>query len=120
MQTPFVLPEVEAGIVTLWSGSILSIPSGWALCDGNNGTPDLRNKFEVGAGSAYAVDAFGGAIQHTHPFTGDGHYHTLAMGTDINPGPGIQSLTTDTDVTGTTDQTSNLPTYYALAYIMKL
>ena len=37
------------GGIILWSGSIAAIPSGWALCDGNNGTPDLRNKFIVGA-----------------------------------------------------------------------
>lgn len=39
------------GGIIMWSGSVASIPSGWALCDGNNGTPDLRNKFIVGAES---------------------------------------------------------------------
>ena len=38
-----------AGMIMMWSGSIASIPAGWYLCDGNNGTPDLRNKMIVAA-----------------------------------------------------------------------
>lgn len=45
------------GIVCLWSGAIVDIPAGWQLCDGTNGTPDLRDKFIIGAGDTYAVDA---------------------------------------------------------------
>lgn len=41
-------------IIVIWSGEIVDIPAGWALCDGNNGTPDLRNKVLVGAGDAKA------------------------------------------------------------------
>jgi len=50
-----------SGGIVMWSGSVASIPSGWYLCDGNNSTPDLRNRFVVGAGSSYAVGATGGA-----------------------------------------------------------
>jgi microcystin-dependent protein len=63
---------VPAGAILMWSGS--SIPSGWALCDGSNGTPDLRGRFIVSAGQAngtagdinpnYAVNATGGQNQH--------------------------------------------------------
>lgn len=53
-----------SGMVMLWSGSADSIPVGWALCDGSNGTPDLRNRFVVGAGSTYAVGATGGEAEH--------------------------------------------------------
>ena len=52
---------LPAGTIVLWSGSIGSIPAGWVLCNGNNGTPDLRNRFVVGAGSTYSVDASGGS-----------------------------------------------------------
>jgi microcystin-dependent protein len=52
---------IPTGVITLWSGSIASIPSGWALCNGSSGTPDLRDRFVVGAGSTYAVGATGGA-----------------------------------------------------------
>jgi hypothetical protein len=63
-----------AGMIMLWSGSSASIPSGWLLCDGTNSTPDLRNRFVVGAGSTYAVGATGGSanaivVSHTHSFS---------------------------------------------------
>lgn len=82
--------KVQTGMIILWSGSTGSIPSGWVICDGNNSTPDLRNRFVVGAGSTYAVDATGGSttldISHTHTMAGvtsDGtHSHTLTFGTE--------------------------------------
>ena len=73
------------GMIMLWSGSTSSVPNGWRLCDGNGGTPDLRNRFVVGAGSSYAVDATGGsanAVLVSHNHTGStnttgNHSHTL-------------------------------------------
>jgi microcystin-dependent protein len=56
---------VPSGGIILWSGSIAGVPSGWFLCNGSNGTPDLRDRFVVGAGSSYAVDATGGAASVT-------------------------------------------------------
>ena len=44
----------------MWSGTIASIPSGWQLADGTNGSPDLRNRFIVGAGSTYSIGNTGG------------------------------------------------------------
>ena len=89
------------------------------LCDGNNDTPDLRDKFIVGAGSTYAVDATGGDVDHTHTFTSNGHSHSIGAGTSIASGMGSAAFTsTDTD-SGTTDAESSLPPYYSLAYIMK-
>lgn len=63
-----------AGMIMLWSGSSASIPTGWLLCDGSNSTPDLRNRFVVGATSTYAVGATGGSadaivVSHTHTAT---------------------------------------------------
>jgi microcystin-dependent protein len=52
---------VPSGGIIMWSGAIAAIPTGWVLCDGNNSTPDLRDRFIVGAGSTYAVDATGGS-----------------------------------------------------------
>lgn len=54
---------IPAGTIVMWSGS--SIPSGWALCNGSNGTPDLRDRFIVGAGSSYGLGAKGGEATHT-------------------------------------------------------
>jgi hypothetical protein len=67
---------VPSGCILMWSGSIASIPSGWFLCDGTNSTPDLRNRFVVGAGSTYAVNATGGSadaivVSHTHTASTD-------------------------------------------------
>lgn len=91
--TTNILP---AGVITLWSGSIVSIPAGWYLCDGTNSTPDLRDRFVVGAGTTYAVGATGGANTvtldatmipaHTHSVTASGttgnqsadHTHTFS------------------------------------------
>ena len=40
---------MPSGVITMWSGTVATIPTGWVLCDGNNSTPDLRDKFIVGA-----------------------------------------------------------------------
>jgi microcystin-dependent protein len=67
----------------MWSGSTASVPSGWALCDGTNGTPDMRDRFIVGAGNSYAPGAVGGAnsvtlTQAQMPV----HQHTVSLATD--------------------------------------
>jgi microcystin-dependent protein len=110
-QTEFALLSgqtslVPAGVILLWSGSIATIPSGWNLCDGTNGTPDLRNRFVVAAGDTYAVGATGGADSvtldasqmpaHTHTFSGStnttgAHTHTVAAG---NSSGGSNIITT--------------------------
>jgi len=53
------------GIIIMWSGAIGAIPTGWTLCDGTNGTPDLRDRFVVCAGGVYSVGDSGGANDHT-------------------------------------------------------
>lgn len=72
---------VPTGGIILWSGIVANIPSGWVLCDGNNGTPDLRGKFIIGAGGAYAPAAEGGANTHTHDL--QNHVHaTVSVNLD--------------------------------------
>ena len=84
-----------AGMIMLWSGSSATIPTGWLLCDGSNSTPDLRNRFVVGATSTYAVGATGGSadaivVSHTHTatVTDSGHTHSISrrMGFTNNAG----------------------------------
>jgi len=87
--------SVPRGIIVMWSGSINSIPSGWALCDGTNGTPDLRDRFILGISAQENPGGMGGAHSytltvsqlpsHTHMFTTDEageHYHGLYMRED--------------------------------------
>jgi hypothetical protein len=74
------------GMIVMWSGSVASIPTGWRLCDGTNGTVDLRDKFVIGAGNGYAVGATGGAASvssgsagaHSHGGATGSHSLTLA------------------------------------------
>jgi len=136
--TAFALANgIPSGSIVLWSGSIASIPSGWVICDGTNSTPDLRNRFIVGAGSTYAVAATGGTadaivVSHTHTINDPGHFHSINAGgnasNSLNSGGTVNlaSSNTGTEVTGITINSAgssgtnaNLPPYYALAYIMK-
>jgi hypothetical protein len=84
---------VPSGVITMWSGTIATIPAGWYLCNGSNSTPDLRNRFIIGAYSDTAGVAYttitgadtqtGGSkdaivVSHTHTatVTDPGHAHT--------------------------------------------
>jgi hypothetical protein len=142
--TPPAATPIPSGGILLWSGSIGSIPAGYVLCNGSNGTPDLRNRFVAGAGSTYAVDATGGSadavvVSHTHAatVTDPGHLHSFVAtqqtsGTNLSGGsaavnPAVTSNTatavTGISVTnataGVSGTNANLPPYYALCYIMK-
>jgi hypothetical protein len=139
---------VPSGGIIMWSGSIASIPAGWYLCNGSNSTPDLRDRFIVGAGSTYSVAATGGSanaivVSHSHTATSavtdPGHSHAYRTGSGGPPydqvsiasqnsydvGTSTRSATTGITVATTVDSTgssgtnANLPPYYALAYIMK-
>lgn len=80
------------GSIQMWSGAILNIPLGWKLCDGNNGTPNLINRFVVGAGGNYNVGDVGGLdsvvltevqmASHSHNGTtqsSGSHNHTISI-----------------------------------------
>lgn len=84
---------IPTGGIIIWSGAANAIPTGWLLCNGSNGTPDLRNRFVVGAGSTYAVGATGGSadaivVSHTHTasVSDSGHTHGLNYFGDSSTG----------------------------------
>ena len=121
------VPGVPVGGIIMWSGATNNIPSGWALCDGQNGTPNLQDKFIVGAGNTYAVDATGGSadatlVSHTHnllynhgSFGGSSGAVTPRSGNSpVTPG-----ISGRVSTEGSSATNANLPPYYALAYIMK-
>jgi hypothetical protein len=87
---------IPSGVIVMWSGTVAAIPSGWFLCNGLNGTPDLRDRFVIGArqddaGVAKtnvtgALTTSGGSkdavnVSHTHTatVTDAGHTHTTEL-----------------------------------------
>ena len=134
--TSAVITSFVAGMIIMWSGTIASIPSGWLLCNGSSGTPDLRDKFIIGAnadsGGAAKTNITGTPSQtggskdaslpsHTHTATSTvtdpGHLHSYGVGNpsgsntqfDADPAANLNAYTynTNTAVTGITVATSN-------------
>lgn len=132
--------RVPVGTIVIWSGTIDNIPKGWHLCDGTGGTPDLRDKFVVGAGNEYQPKDEGGEKEVTLTIGQmPNHKHILnyyvedasSWGTQadrIDVTDKIRSNSTAqpdnnvrfTGTSGSDKPHNNLPPYYALAYIMKL
>ena len=122
---------IPTGVIVLWSGAANAIPSGYVLCDGNNSTPDLRDRFVVGAGNNYSVNDTGGANtvtlsineipSHTHTYTwqiqGNGPNASKATRAQRRTQAGDQSGNTGSAGGGQAHE--NRPPYYALCYIMK-
>jgi len=135
---------IPKGGIIMWSGAVDQIPEGWALCDGSDGTPDLRDRFVVGAAGGYAVAATGGEASHVltidempshnHSVTDPGHRHAYKHGSSTtssgyaadtnngNPTQYTENATTGISVNnmGGGAAHNNLPPYYALAFIIKL
>ena len=136
---------IPAGFIGMWSGSADAIPSGWWLCNGENGTPDLRDRFIIGAGGSHAAGSSGGNATQTVSLSGQTGATTLTIEQMPSHTHGISSRKVfqgnDTTValassgsnvlgysggsqphahslTGTAD-VSILPPYYALCFIMK-
>jgi len=112
------------GMVMLWHGAVVDIPSGWHLCDGTVGTPDLRNKFVVAAGGSYNPGAEGGDVDHNHTLLETIHVHGIqsqdTVGLGAFPFQLTAQVTDPAASSGYTSTDSHLPPYYALCYIMKL
>lgn len=115
---------IPSGGIIMWSGAINAIPNGWALCNGSNGTPDLRDRFVVGAGSSYSVGGTGGSkdaivVAHSHTATSTssvtdpGHDHTVPAGSSTGAGTkyiigtgNANAVATSTATTGISVSTS--------------
>jgi hypothetical protein len=133
LSTPAQLNSpVPRGVILMWRDPIVTIPAGYALCDGTNGTPDLRGLFIIGAGGSYAPYAQGGSAStgmagsHTHTINATTESLTVGtgavqsgVGTTVVTSVSPQSHTHTANLVGD-HQHSSLPPYVALAYIMKL
>lgn len=137
---PVSAASLPAGVIVMWSGSLDAIPAGWALCDGRNGTPDLRNRFVLGVGAEEYLGSTGGSRTHQH--RAGNHVHQVdpparrrrpVYGYTDYSGAGVRSryykLPEQTydlrafktgPATVVPDSVSYLPPYYNLAFIMKL
>lgn len=107
-------------IIAMWSGSSGNIPPGWQLCDGTNGTPNLRNRFIIGSQGNLNIGDTGGSTSHSHNFTSDGHFH-LNAGTGVIRVGAVRSEDTAISYdTALTDPESGRPPWYTLAIIMRM
>lgn len=130
---------IPSGAIAIWSGSEAGIPAGWNLCNGMNGTPDLRGLFVVGAGGSYAKGAIGGASTvtvsstvtvaghaltasetplHTHSGITDRYstyahaFHWQGSSNDSDEPP-LTSRTAHTEYTGDGDEHGHAGSYYS-------
>lgn len=92
------------GTIIMWSTATATIPSGWSVCDGNNGTPDLRTYFVYGAGVDGDIGTSGGSTTHSHtsPDTNSGgasHTHTYS-GTSGTQNATAKALTSASTIAG--------------------
>lgn len=124
----YVDSAMPTGVILMWSGSIDTIPTGFALCNGMNGTPDLRDRFIIGAGGSYVAHTKGGTatvdLSHTHAYSGttDGSgssgVYASAPGVSVSAQNHTHTYSGTTESAGN-ESTSILPPYYALCFIMK-
>lgn len=118
---------VPVGSIIIWSGAADSIPAGWALCDGQESRPDLRDRFVLGAGTSHAVGETGGSETvtltldqmpaHTHYYNG---YTTMGLNTNGNNTCCIPASAAKTNSNGSSMPHPNMPPYYTLCYIIKI
>lgn len=147
INTSIAVETFPQGGIVMWSGTIATIPSGWYLCDGANNTPNLRNRFIVGAGDTYSPEDNGGYADatlvehshnastnttgsHTHSYTKTNYStsatdhqfagsYNLSQAATNTSSAGNHSHTVTVDSEGVSATNKNLPPYFALAYIMK-
>ena len=87
--------SLPAGSIIPWYGNLADIPDGFALCNGSNGTPDLRDKFITGAGSTYALGDTGGEAEVKLEVDQTvSHYHSFGRHTGNNSGYFLSSAST--------------------------
>lgn len=130
-------PAPEAfmpNMVIMWYGDSGAVPAGWAICDGTNGTPDMRDRFPVGANSTKIKGTTGGSnktgltILTINQIPSHAHSYSIFVlgsgGFNLQPGGDYRSstvgATTSASGGGQGHDHDNTPPYLALHFIMKL
>ena len=132
--------DIPSGVIMIFHGAIDNIPKGYVLCDGNNGTPDLRDKFIIGAGGKYKGGETGGSLYHKHS-AGVSSENIMTEMVEVkvggpggkgrrhrhhdHHGPRKQMISTVADSNGhehevVLDDGENLPPFYSMVFIMKV
>jgi microcystin-dependent protein len=120
---------IPKGMIMMWSGAANTIPAGWRLCDGTEETPNLKDRFIVGAGGTkYKVGDIGGVDSvtltvdqipaHSHGYDGmNGGYFRCDNDNEQRCSP--DGYAGNTAQTGGGQSHENRPPFYALCYVMK-
>lgn len=118
---------IPTGGIIMWSGT--DVPDGWALCNGENGTPDLRGRFVLGASDTHTMGSTGGSeevtltVRQLPPHIHDLEKVSSLSGSNfgIRTGNNLGTIQyIETGSAGNGEPHPNMPPYYTLAYIMKL
>ena len=131
--------NIPYGIIVAWAGNDGNIPPGWAICDGNNGTPDLRGRFILASNDdPYPPGTIGGEMEHTlslneipnhkHQTPNVNNVQVDKLGTADTLEEAVlsvdESVTDNTgDIighSGSAEPHNNMPPYFALIFIMKI
>lgn len=124
--------SLPIGSVIMWAGTLETIPTGWHLCNGEDGTIDLRGMFALGAGGTYNLGDEGGEETHTltqeempahnHILPGVGNTmgHPVTYDSNNVYGLGKQNEQPLTNIRGGSKSHNNMPPYKALYYIQKI
>ena len=103
--------------IKMWGGYISQIPSGWGLCDGQGGRPDMKNMFVKGVGTGEEPGVVGGSLTHTHgvqPLSTDQASASIKRGTAVAEAVGSHPHTITIPVA------NHEPPFYKVAFIIKL
>ena len=111
---------VPAGTVIFWTGTIATVPKGWQQCNGDLGTPDLRDHFIMCKGLTHGIYEYGGETSHDHKTESTAHTHTFPVGSGLRAGIDFAINTGTHTCKGDTDSVDHIPPYYVLIAIMKL
>jgi len=125
---------IPTGVICMWSGLLANVPSGWSLCDGSSGTPDLRSKFILSVDASENPGAIGGVSSLTHSGTAVTSHPATAT-SQASAGATQRGTTASTltllvhthntpvlshSVTQPSAHADSRPPFYKLAFIMKL
>lgn len=111
--------KIISGMIVIWYGTSGTIPDGYHICDGNNGTPNFRDRLPFCGDFVQAPGAVAGSWHHSHIGSTYIHNHTFDYGPDISYGDEIHFILSDANPSTSLNTVLNVPPTLALHYIQK-